>query len=91
MPNNVSRYLVAPKEIGNSSQQKMLDDLASIVERLPDASVIRRQRSRPLGLAGGATGDLEQLTISISPGKAEELKARFGHGLIIESDEPVKY
>jgi hypothetical protein len=82
MQNDVSRYLVAPKETGSSKHRELLNEVAGLVEQIHGASVMRRR---------SATGDLEQLNISITAEKAEELKARFGHGLIIESDEPLKY
>jgi hypothetical protein len=82
MPDQVSHYLIAPRETASSQQQQMLHEIADLVEHIPGASVVRRH---------GAAGDLQRVTISIPPEKTEELKARFGHGLIIESDEPLKY
>jgi hypothetical protein len=82
MPNTATQFLIAPKETGSSEQQKLLHEFANLVEKLPGASVARRH---------GAGGDLERLTMSAPPKQVDELKARFGHGLIIESDEPLKY
>ena len=82
MPTDKARYLVAPKETGNPKHHELLNEFAGLVEKIPGASMVRRRNK---------TGELEQLNIDIAPEKAEELKARFGHELIIESDEPLKY
>ena len=82
MPDRISQFLVAPKETARPEQQKMLDEIANLVEQTPGASVVRRR---------GAAGSLQRLTISVPAALGEELKARFGQGLIIESDEPLKY
>ncbi len=75
----MNRYMIAPRDAANSQHVQMLEEVARHVQDSPPASAVVARKSG------------NRLTIDATPQVVDDLRARYGNGLIIEADSPLQY